>query len=401
MLDAGNFDGALGKLSEAEKIPGPLASRINQLRQQINEGRENRQLQAVWRQEAEIWTEAEGHFNANRFDQAERSFRRILQLPQGGRRRADADRMVREVIPQRRDEERFFSQAQSAAQQRTDEGKLQEADQLLTRVIALNGPRRPEAQQLQTQVRNRLNELAGEKSAAEKQAQIAAAENEARQELRRGNYLAARQKAEQIRRLQGDPGSVLGEIDAAERARFQQLESQFNAARGQKDTRGLRGLTNDFQKLVESGGPVARQAQDYAENRIPQAIGDIQAEEERARAAAARRAEVSPMPVNCTAYDRPVSTGSAQSERYLDGCPVRFSSTPLPNDLAQRAAAGSSVMIRFDIDENGRVTGGKVLQGDPGIGQEIINAAQQSWQHPAPKIRGTPVKTGNTVTVRF
>ncbi|MGH9787079.1 MAG: tetratricopeptide repeat protein, partial [Candidatus Acidiferrales bacterium] len=402
LADAGDYNGARAKLDEAERVSGgPHGSRIVQLRQQMQKEEQDSGLRAVVQQESQIWTEAEGHLNAKRFDQAERSFRRILALPQGGRRRADADRMVREVIPQRKDEERFFSQAQSAAQQRNDEGKLQEADQLLTRVIALNGPRRQEAQQLQNQVKGRLNELAGEKSASERQQQIAAAENEARQELRRGNFLAARQKAEQIRRLQGDPGGVLGEIDAAERSRLQQLENQFNSARSQKDKRALRGLVNDFQKLVESGGPTGRQAQEYAENRIPQAVQDIEAEEERSRQAATRRAEVSPVPVNCAAYDRPVSAGAPMSERFLDGCPVRFSSTPLPSDLAQRAAAGSSVMIRFEIDESGRVTGGRVLQGDAAIGQEIISAAQQGWQHPAPKIRGTGVKTGSTVTVRF
>ena len=402
LADAGNYNGARAKLDEAERVTGgPHGNRIAQLRQQMQKEEQDTGLRQIVQQESEIWTEAEGHLTANRFDQAERSFRKILALPQGGRRRADADRMVREVIPQRKDEERFFSQAQAAAQQRNDEGKLQEADQLLTRVIALNGPRRPEAVQLQNQVKGRLNELAGEKTEAQRQQQIAAAENEARAELRRGNFLAARQKAEQMRRLQGDPGGVLGEIDAAERSRLQQLENQFNSARSQKDKRALRGLTDDFRKLVESGGQAARSASDYAENRIPQAIQEIDAEEERARQAATRRAEVSPVPVNCAAYDRPVSAGSPMSERFLDGCPVRFTSTPLPNDLVQRAAAGSSVMIRLDVDENGRVTGGKVLQGDPGIGQEIINAAQQGWQHPAPKIRGTSVKTGNTVTVRF
>ena len=402
LADAGNYSGARAKLDEAERVSGgPHGSRIAQLRQQMQKEEQDSGLRQIVQQESEIWTEAEGHLNAKRFDQAERSFRRILALPQGGRRRADADRMVREVIPQRKDEERFFSQAQSAAQQRNDEGKLQEADQLLTRVIALNGPRRQEAQQLQGQVKGRLNELAGEKGAAERQQQIAAAETEARQELRRGNFLGARQKSEQIRRLQGDPAGVLGEIDAAERSRLQQLENQFNSARGQKDKRALRGLTDDFQKLVESGGSSARAAKDYADNRIPQAIGEIDAEEERARQAATRRAEVSPVPVNCAAFDRPVSAGAPMSERYLDGCPVRFTSTPLPADLTQRAAAGSSVMIRFDIDESGRIVGGKVLQGDAAIGQNIISIAQQSWQHPAPKIRGTAVKTGSTVTVRF
>jgi hypothetical protein len=139
-------------------------------------------------------------------------------------------------------------------------------------VIALNGPRAREAQQLDTQVLTQLNELAKQKSAAERQKEIAGAENEARQELRRGNYLAARQKTEEIRRLQGDRSGVLGEIDAAERQQFSRLEGQFNSAKQQKNKQALRGLTDDFQKLVESGGPVAQQARDYASNQIPRAV---------------------------------------------------------------------------------------------------------------------------------
>ncbi|HXE74719.1 MAG TPA: protein kinase [Candidatus Xenobia bacterium] len=401
MLDAGDFDGALAKLSEAEQIPGPLGARITELRKTINDGRQNQQLQEVWKQEAEIAQEAEDHLNAGRFDQAERSYRRILALPAGGRRRADADRMVRTVIPQRKQEESLWSRAQSAAQ-RGDENNLQEADKLLKQIIALNGPRAREAQQLDTQVLGRLNELAQQKSAAERQREIATAESEARRELNRGNYLAARQKTEEIRRLQGDPSGVLGEIDAAERQQFSRLESQFNSAKQQKNKQGLRGLTDDFQKLVESGGPVASQARDYISNQIPRAVSEIEAAELAAQQQQqARVPEVNIDRPRCRAYDRPVSPGSLMNEAFVDGCPLMPISLSVPDALSQRATANSSVTLRLDIEESGRVTNAKIIGADStGVGGELVRHVQ-SWQFPAPKVRGTPVKTGATVTIKF
>jgi hypothetical protein len=406
MLDSGDFDGALAKLSEAQNVPGPLGSRVEELRKQINDGRQNQQLQGVWKQEAEIAKEAEDHFNAGRFDQAERSYRRILALPQGGRRRADADRMVRTVIPQRKQEESLWSQAQSAAQQRNDENRMQEADKLLKQVIALNGPRAREAQQLDTQVLTQLNELAKQKSAAERQKEIAGAESEARRELSRGNYLAARQKTEEIRRLQGDASGVLGEIDAAERQQLSRLEGQFNSAKQQKNKQALRGLTDDFQKLVESGGPVAQQARDYASNQIPRAVGEIEAAEtaaqqQQTQQQTARVPEINVDRPRCRPYDRPVSAGSPMNEAFVDGCPLMPTSLSVPDALSQRAAANSSVTLRLDIDEGGRVTGGKVIGTDStGVGGELVRHVQ-TWQFPAPKVRGTAVKTGATVTIKF
>ncbi len=403
MLDAGDFDGALAKLSEAQNVPGPLGTRIEELRKQINDGRQNQQLQGVWKQEAEIAKEAEDHFNAGRFDQAERSYRRILALAPGGRRRADADRMVKTVIPQRKQEESLWGQAQSAAQQRNDENRLQDADKLLKQVIALNGPRAREARQLDTQVLGRLNELAQQKGAAERQQQIAGAENEARQELRRGNFLAARQKTEEIRRLQGDPSGVLGETDNAERQQFSRLESQFASAKQQKNKQALRGLTDDFQKLVESGGPVAQQARDYTSNQIPRAVQEIESGEQQPKPPqpSARVPEVNIDRPRCRAYDRPVSAGQAMNEAFVDGCPLMPTSLSVPDALSQRAAANSSVTLRLDIDEQGRVTGGKVIGTDStGVGGDLIRHVR-TWQFPPPRVRGTAVKTGSTVTIKF
>jgi hypothetical protein len=401
LADAGNYDGALGKLSDAEQIQGPLGNRIGQLRTQINEEVQNAEVRQIRQQEAQLWNQAEGHLNANRFDQAQRAFQQVLDLPQGGRRRADAQRFIREVIPQRRQEESLFSQAQTAAQQRDNESRLQEADRLLGQVIGLNGPRLQEAQQLQTTVRQQLDGLAQQKAAADRQQQIASVEGQIQQDLRRENFQAARQKVTQIQQLGGSPGNVTGQIDRAERQKFSQLESQFTRAKGNKD--GLEQLVPEFRKLQQSGGPLVAQARDYINNRIPAAIRDLAAAAKPPPTPSLRQVSCTVQPVTSARWDRPVSAGQNIGQKFIDGG-VKLNSAAncgLAANLTQNASEGSQVMIFVQIDENGRVAGGRHLSGDAGVGNAVVAAAQQSWQFSPPKVNGTAVKTSAAVTVKF
>jgi TonB family protein len=407
LADAGNYNGALGKLSQAEGIQGPLGSRIGQLRTQINEEVQNAGVRQIRQQEAQLWTQAEGHLNANRFDQAQRGFQQVLDLPQGGRRRADAQRFIREVIPQRRQEQSLMSQAQTAAQQSSNEGRLQEADRLLGQVIGMNGPRLQEAQQLQTTVRQRLDELAQQAAAADRQQQVAALKNNIRQDLQRGNYQAARQKVGQITRLQGDTQDVTGEINRAVQQKFSQLEGQFRRAQQGKNKSALEGLWPEFRKLAQAGGPVASQARNYADTRIPQALSDLEAAAQPPAPSppSVRRVSCTVLPVTAARYDRPVRGGSPMGQKFIDGGVVLQSasrgSCGLPASLFQGRGENNQVMIMVNIDQNGRVSGGRVLTGQADMGQSILQAAQQSWQFNPPKVNGTAVTTTASVTVKF
>ena len=407
MADGGDYQGALAKLSEAEKIQGPLGSRVAELRKAFNDEVANAGLRQVRQQEAQIWSEAEGHFKAGRVDQAEKSFRQVLSLPEGGRRRADAQRYIKELIPQRKQEESFFAQAQPLAQQRDNEGRLQEADRLLQQVIAINGPRRAEAQRLQDQVKQRLTQLAQEKGDAERQAQIASLENEIQQDIRRGNFLNARQKLEQIRRLQGDPSKVSGELDRAEQQQLSQLEGQFNSARSQGSRQALERLVPEFRKLAEAGGGVATRARNYVENQIPQAVSDIEAASRPAPtpptpSVATRSLTCSVAPVTARKMDRPVSAGSTQSQAFIDGGVVlnAGANCGISGAAVQSISNNAQVMISVTIDESGSVTDGRFLTGDAGLGQAALAAAKQSWKFNPPKVNGVTVKTSATVTVK-
>jgi len=410
MADGGDYPGALAKLSEAEKIQGPLGSRIADLRKAFNDEVANAGLRQVRQQEAQVWSEAEGHFNAGRFDQAEKSFRQVLSLPEGGRRRDDAQRYIKELIPQRKQEESLFAQAQPLAQQRDNESQLTEADRLLQQVIALNGPRRADAQRLQDQVKQRLTQLAQEKGEAERKAQVTSLENEIQQDIRRGNFLNARQKLEQIRRLQGDPSRVSGELDRAEQQQFSQLEGQFNTARTQGNRQALERLVPEFRKLAEAGGGVASRARNYAENQIPQAVSDIEAASRPAPpppaptpAAASRNVNCTVFPVPAKKMDRPVGAGSTQGQAFIDGGVVLTAGANCGLSAAalQGVPDGAQAMISVTIDEGGAVTGGRHLDGDATLGQAALAAAKQSWKFNPPKVNGVSVKTTVSVTVKF
>ncbi len=398
LADARNYQGALAKLDEAQRIQGPLGTRIQQLRTAFNEEVTNEGLQRIRSEESQFFSEAEGHLQANRLDRAEQAFRRVLALPEGGRRRADAQRYLQEVLPRRRQEDNLFSQARSAAQQRNDESRLREADRLLGQVIALNGPRLLQAQQLQATVRQRLDQLGQEASG---QQQVAALEGQIRQDLQRENFQAARQKLEQLRRLT-DPSRMGGEIERAEQEKFNNLEGEFGRSR--RDRNALQRLTTEFRKLEQSGGPLAGRAREYVSSRIPGALNDLEAP-----------APVPPAPVptgrvSCTVrpmlrerYDRSVTAGSTMAQKLIDSGVVLTPATNcgLPDALIKATPDGSEISLRVQIDENGRVTGGQALGGDAALGQMVLQAAQRSWQFNPPRVNGIPVKTTATVMVKF
>jgi serine/threonine protein kinase/tetratricopeptide (TPR) repeat protein len=102
---------------------------------------------------------------------------------------------------------------------------------------------------------------------------------EARQDLKQGDFRAARQAAGQIQQNGGDPGQLIAEIDQAEQAQLSQWETQFNQLSQAEDegaVQKLKALQPKFESVGSSGGPSASEAQTYANN-TSKAINDVQA----------------------------------------------------------------------------------------------------------------------------
>jgi hypothetical protein len=261
LVAANDLEGALKTLMEAGAVNGPLTSEIDKRRSAIEESLKDQSLRELRHQEEQLWQEAQDDVAKGRFSQAQKTLGRILALGSGGTRKADAQEYLKRIIPARQHEEALFASAQQNLK-KGDAASLQNADGMLGQVIALNGPRKEEAEQLRRDARGKLT---GFKVAAGKL------------DLQLGDFHAARIQANQIQQAGGDPAALLAGIDKAEQARLSQLESQFNQLRQSDDdaaAQQLSSLQKGFQALGDSGGPREDEAKSYISN-LPAAIREV------------------------------------------------------------------------------------------------------------------------------
>jgi hypothetical protein len=187
--------------------------------------------------------------------------RQILALGDGGLRKDDAQQCLAHTIPARQEEEKLFYQARQASQ-KGDLNSLQNASDVLKRLIASGGPRKQEAEQLLQDVRGRLSSSYA---------------SGASQDLQRGDFHAARLKAGLIRQNGGDPRTLVSDIDQAEQNRLTQLESQFNQLRQSDDDAAAQQLSNlqrGFQSIVDGAGPRSEEAKSFVNN-VPVAVREV------------------------------------------------------------------------------------------------------------------------------
>ena len=150
----------------------------------------------------------------------------------------------------RQAEEKLFSQARQAAQ-KSDINSLQSASDILSRLASRDGPRKPEAEKMLQDVRAKLS---------------SSYVSSARQDLQRGDFHSARQKAGQLQQSGGDASAISAEIDQAEQSHLSQLESQFNQLKQSDDDAAAQQLSNlqrGFQALADSAGPRSEEAKSF------------------------------------------------------------------------------------------------------------------------------------------
>ena len=179
-----------------------------------------------------------------------------------------------QVTPKQAEDEQLFAQAQQLARG-ADSASLHEAQNLLNRVVARNGSHRREAEQLEEDVLRRLSKNDED---LKRNQQVSALATQARRDLDSGDPSSARGKLSEIRRLGGEDQNLAAEIDRTERVRFASLESEYqqDAQSGDERARNHLGeLQRQFRVLADSGGPVAANAKNYAENLIPAKISEI------------------------------------------------------------------------------------------------------------------------------
>jgi eukaryotic-like serine/threonine-protein kinase len=326
LVAANDLEGALRILNPAANLNGPLSAEIKKKLAGIEESMQNQNLRELRRREEQLWQQANDDGASGRFPEAQKKLRQILALGDGGLRKNDAQQYLAHTIPARQQEEKLFSQALQASQ-KGDLNSLESASDLLKHLMALEGPRKPEAEQLLQDVRARLSSSYA---------------SGAGQDLQRADFRAARLKAGLVRQNGGDPGKLLADIDQAEQNRLTQLESQFNQLKQSDDDAAAQQLNNlgrAFQSIVDSAGPRSEEAKGFVNN-VPVAIREVHDR------AANKRAE--------TAYQQMVTkyqqASSASDKQGLEAARTGFQS------IAQSGGPHASEAQKFVEDINTKLT---------------------------------------------
>jgi hypothetical protein len=266
---AGDLAGALRVLQDAAALNGPLSGEVQKMQDAIQAETKNDQLRKLRQQEARWWQDATSDVDRGQFRTAQKDLNDILKLPEGGLRRDDAEKYLRQVIPQRMHEEALFTEAKQGLQ-KNDQASLTNAAGLLDQVIGLDGPRKPEAEQLRQQVGNKLAGLATQQQ--QKQQQIADLEAGAQRDIAQGDLSSARQKVDLIKQAGGDPGSLTAGIAQAEKLEqsrqqyentYQQAVQKYQQSAGANDKKGLESARASLQALAQSSGSHAADARGY------------------------------------------------------------------------------------------------------------------------------------------
>jgi hypothetical protein len=250
LVASNDLEGALKILAPAADLNGPLTADIKKKQAGIEESMQNQNLRDLRRREELLWQQ-----------DAQKKLRQVLALGDGGLRKNDAQQALAHTIPDRQAEEKLFVQARQAAQ-KGDMSSLQSASDILGKLASREGPRKSEAEKMLQDVRARLS---------------SSYVSSARQDLQRGDFHSARQKATQLQQSGGDPGGLSTEIDQAEQGRLTQLESQFNQLRQSDDDAAAQQLSNlqrGFQAIADSAGPKSEEAKGFVNN-LPAAIREV------------------------------------------------------------------------------------------------------------------------------
>jgi eukaryotic-like serine/threonine-protein kinase len=238
MIASNDLNRALQTLQQAAAIDGPLASEIQKKQSEIAASLKDANLRQLRQTEEKLWQHAMSRSASGHFVDAQKDLHQVLALPPGGVHRDEAQNYLDKVIPQRIQQNGFLTQSQQA--------------------------------------------------------------------LEVGDFQSARRAAGQLKLSGGDPTEVLKDVDQQERAKLNQLVTQFNQLRQRDDDAAiqqLRALQPKFQALTGDGGPQSDEAMKYATS-IPGAVAEIQAGAQRKAADTAFQRMVQHYQQAATANDK-------------------------------------------------------------------------------------------------
>jgi hypothetical protein len=264
LVAADDLAGAQYVLQAVAGLKGPLDATIQERLAGISASMKDEGIRRLRRDEEQSWQDAVKQVDNGNFDLAKSDLRKILNLGDGGERKAEAQRYLNQVVPAREKEEHLFALAQRASQG-TGSDDLQHAGDFLNQVIALNGRRKPEAETLRDTVNTKMQEILKQ----QRQNQIGILNAEIDTRLRSGDFAGARQQLDKIKQLGGDVTSASGKIDEEQKKRqaqidadaiFQKAVERYQHAVGSNNRSELESARGDLENIAKAGGPHATEA---------------------------------------------------------------------------------------------------------------------------------------------
>jgi len=309
--DRRDYKSALEQLDAAAALDGPLKSTSapiadlrRQFSQQLSEQSHAADVQRAARQEQALWDKAAAYLRDGDLDDADKSLRDILVLPQAGPRWPEAARDVDQVIPERRREQQLWAAALFASTSQTPGHLLMEV-KTLDDLLAAGGTRQKEARQMRdatiaqlilggarrgrasspadgdqwqmARLKNRLDELVqqGDATALE-QLQDLQSKFKLLAEGEEPNGSDARDYVNSVipkARRHIEDTLAAAESNATANAAFTSAVKDYNRAAAAQNSVLLRDQVLPlFSQIAQSGGVRAKEAQRFVDVLIPAAL---------------------------------------------------------------------------------------------------------------------------------
>ena len=265
LIAANDLEGALQRLQQGAALKGPLTSEIDKKVSGIEESMKDANLRALRQREAVLWQQATNRLASGRFADAQKELRQILALPAGGVRRDEAQNYLDKVIPQRMLQNDLLGQGRQSLKQGDFPSARRAAGQLKQNggdPAALLGEIDQAEQSRLAQLESQFNQF--------KQRDDDAAVQQLKVLQPKFQALASdggSQSGEALNYANNIPGAI-AEVQARVQkkiadAGFQQMVQRYQLAASANDKNGLTAARNDFESVIQSGGPHAEEAQKH------------------------------------------------------------------------------------------------------------------------------------------
>lgn len=267
LVATNDLAGAMRILQDAANLNGPLTAEIQKKEDEIGESMKNKDLAQLRQREEKLWEHAMATVASKHYKESENDLHQILTLPAGGVRKADSQKYLDTVIPQRETQDRLGAQARQAIKQVDFASARQFVDQ-----FQKNGGDPMQFQkELDQKEQDRMNALANQFKQLSQRDDEAAVQQMKSLQTQFQTFAAniepgpradlARNYADQISTAIGNIQSGLASKN--DDTSFEQAIQIYQQALNNSNKAALEGARSSLQSVAQGGGPHAADARRY------------------------------------------------------------------------------------------------------------------------------------------